>query len=173
MNSGKVLWLIPLAFCALSLIPISCNETSPAISDSNQALIYASVIRKMYVIDYSPGAVIAYIMRYTDDNAGTQSPKLNSILLKESLQKAILNNLAGINEAFIWVDQSNEISDDVLSGRGCEIILGNIYSQTDGSVHVTASLFFGGTGGGGTTYILKLINDVWTVTGRTGASWIS
>jgi hypothetical protein len=173
MNRNKIRWLILLIFCLLTLIPVSCGKNSAVLSESNQAQIYASVIKQLYVIDYPPGSAVGYIRRYTDDSAGTESSKLNSNLLSESLQKAVLTALGYIHQYFKWVDKGSEVSDDVFSGSGCQIILGNIYLQEDDSVQVTASLFFGGLGGGGTTYILKIINGVWTVTGRTGSSWMS
>jgi hypothetical protein len=72
------------------------------------------------------------------------------------------------------VSQASEIPiDNVFGGGGCQIILGNIHLQKENSVHVTASLFFGGTGGGGTTFIVEMINSTWTVTGKTGPEWIS
>jgi hypothetical protein len=154
-----------------SLILLSCNNNLIN-SERNQAQIYASVIKQLYLTDFSPGSTTGYIMKYTDDNAGTEYPTLNSTPLPESLQRAVLSALGDIRQYFIWVDNGSDISDRVISGGSFEIILGNIHFQEDNSVQVTASLFFGGTGGGGTTYILKKINGDWKVTGRTGRSWI-
>ena len=173
MNRNKIPCFIWLIFCILILIPISCGENSIVLSESNQAKIYASVIKQLYIVDFHPGNSIGYIMNYTDDSGGTESQILNSTPLSESLQKTVLAALSDIQQNFKWVGEASEISDQVISGSGCQIILGNIHLQKDDSVQVTASLFYGGTGGGGGTYVLKLINGVWTVTGKIGPSWIS
>jgi hypothetical protein len=55
-----------------------------------------------------------------------------------------------------------------------ELFQGIIFRlQKDNSVYVTASLFLGGTGGGGTTFIVEMINDTWTITGIVGPEWLS
>ena len=168
--NNKIKQLVLLIFCAVIIIPISCGKNLAILSESNESKIYGTVIKQLYVVDYPPGSVTGYIMRYTDDSTGTESPMLNSALISESLQKAILTALGDIQLYFKWVDKGSDVSEQVLSGSSCQIILGNIHLQEDDSVQVTASLFYGGTGGGGTTYILKMINGVWTVTGRTGSS---
>ena len=117
---------------------------------------------------------MGYIMGYTDDNAGTHSGPLGSETLSTSLKTAVLTALASTTKKYTWVDQFDEIPlDAVHSGAACQIVLGNIHLQKDGSVHVSASLFYGGTGGGGTTFVLKPIDGVWTVTGTTGPAWVS
>lgn len=169
-------------FFVLLLLPISCDNNSRALSEDDQAQIYAVLIKRLYH-DYQPGQVTGYIMKYTDDNTGIRGGSSDSKILPESLQKAVLNALADLDKTtltdaekrYVWISQSSEIPEGVifLPGGGCHIILGNIHPQEDGSVQVTASLYFGGTGGGGTTFVIKKIDNVWTVTGTTGPIWIS
>lgn len=176
----KFIWLS--IFFVLLLIPISCGNDPQVLSESDQAQIYAVLIKRLYH-DYQPGQVTGYIMKYTDDSAGIESENSNSKNLPESLQNAVINALADLDKTtladaekrYIWVSQASEIPEGVIfsPGGGCQIILGNIHPQKDGSVQVTASLFFGGTGGGGTTFIIEKIDNIWTVTGTTGAMWIS
>jgi hypothetical protein len=58
-------------------------------------------------------------------------------------------------------------------GKSALITLGNIHVQEDGSVHVSASLYFASLGATGKTYILKKVDGKWVVDGKTGAEWIS
>lgn len=171
MNSRIILWLVVLIFFASSLIAVSCDKNSDTLSEKSQAQIYTAIIQKLYH-DHNPTGT-GYIMKYTDDRAGTGEKMLNSNLLSETLQQAILQELADFGATFVWVDKVSDISKVVISGAGSEIILGNIHLQEDGSTQVTASVYYGGDGGGGTTYILKLVDGAWMVTGNTGAIWIS
>src|SRR4030042_3439066 len=179
----KTLRIILLATIVIGLMgAISCGSNSQAVSENDQAQIYAVLIKRLYH-DYQPGQVTGYIMKYTDDNTGIRGGSSDSKILPESLQKAVLNALADLDKTtladaenrYIGVSQSSEIPEGVifLPGGGCQIILGNIRPQKDGSVQVTASLSFGGTGGGGTTFIIEKIDNVWTVTGTTGPIWMS
>ncbi len=61
----------------------------------------------------------------------------------------------------------------IANGKGAIITFGNVHLQKDGSVQVSASLYFASLGGTGKTYILTKVNGVWTVTGSTGVQWIS
>ena len=58
-------------------------------------------------------------------------------------------------------------------GKGVIFTFGNIQAQNDGSVHVSASLYFASLGAGGRTYILSKVDGVWKITGKTGVEWIS
>jgi hypothetical protein len=181
MNRRKLLWLISVCFLALSLILISCGKKQPVLSESDKANIYAAVIRQVYTIDHTfgsnpPNFPVVYLLRSTDDRAGDpSSSEANSIVLSQSLQMAIESALDDLPAEFIWVDNRNEVpmDKDAVAGNGAIIYFGNIYLQKDNSVQVATGLFFASLGGGGTTYIVELINGAWTVTSRTGKSWIS
>jgi hypothetical protein len=62
--------------------------------------------------------------------------------------------------------------ESVLDG-GAVMTLGNIHLQEDGSVLVSASVYFGRLAAGGRTYVVEQVKDMWQVTGDTGAQWIS
>ena len=172
MNVNRGRWLIALALCTLLAIPASCGRGSSVLAETDQAQIYASVIRQLRHDQGGPS--VGYIVGYTDDTAGTASGDSDSKVLPESLKEAVLTALAGTPGEYTWVSQFSEVPHDAyFSGESCQIILGNIRLQKDGSVHMAASLFYGGTGGGGTTYVLESRNGVWTVTGTTGPVWIS
>jgi hypothetical protein len=176
MNRNKIISLICAGCLALSLTLVSCSKNSSVLTLDNQAKIYASVIKRLYH-DYGDGyggPTTAYIMKYTDDSGSLPGVEPNSVILLEALQKAVITELNDTRRTYIWVNQASEIPvDAVFGGGGCQVILGNIHLQKDNSVQVTASLFFGGTGGGGTTFIVEMTNNTWTVTGKTGPEWIS
>lgn len=176
MKRNMVVKLICAVCLALSLILMSCGKNSSVLKLDDQAKIYATVIKRLYQDfgDRQGGPKTACIMKSTDDSGGRPGTVTNSILLAESLQQAVITELAGTKREYIWVSQFSEIPhDDVWGGVGCQVILGNIHLQEDNSVQVAASLYFGGTGGGGTTFIVETINNSWTVTGTTGPIWMS
>ncbi len=165
-------WLIAVLVCALWAIPASCAGT-PGLTESDQAHIYASVIRQLR--EDQRAQMPGYIMEYTNDNQPGGIPEgSDREILSESLKEAIPTALASAPGQYTWVSSFSEVPhDQYFSGATCQIILGSIRPQADGSVYVTASLFYGGTGGGGGTFVLKRENGVWTVTGMTGPIWIS
>jgi len=91
------------------------------------------------------------------------------------VQEAIMSVLHDLPAKFIWVDNRSEVpmDKDGVAGNGAIIYFGNIYLQKDGSVQVATGLFFASLGGGVTTYVLKLENNTWIITGDTGKHWIS
>ena len=95
--------------------------------------------------------------------------------LTETVQAKIVKALRDLPAQFIWFDYRSEVpmENDGVAGGGAIIYYGNIYLQKDASVQVSGGIFIASLGGGGTTYILECIKGVWTITGRTGASWIS
>jgi hypothetical protein len=148
LNAWKILSFVTVSIFALSAILASCS--SP-LSESDQAQIYASVIKQLYQ-EQRGGSRTGYITRYTYDEAlpehnsklvseQLEEAKRNSRLLSESLQKAISNELAGTQKTYIWVTKASEIPHDVIMGPlggGCQIVLGNIYVQEDDSVQVSS-----------------------------------
>ncbi len=161
---------------ALSLALISCGKNSLVIKLDDQARIYAAVIKRLYQDfgDGQRGPQTVYIMKSTDDSGGVPQVEANTMVLPELLQQAVISELTDTKRIYVWVSQASEIPiDDVFAGGSCQVILGNIHLQKDNSVQVTASLYYGGTGGGGTTFIVEMINDTWTVTGTTGSIWMS
>ena len=164
----------------LALLP-ACS-VPPVLTDSDQANIYAKVIRQIYTIDHtfgegnSPNFPVVYLPRATDDTAGDPTlPRGLSNWLSQSVQEAITIALKDLSAKFIWVDNRSEVpmDNDAVAGNGAIIYLGNIYLQKDGSAQVGGGLFFANLGGGGTTYILEFIRGTWTITGTTGIHWMS
>jgi hypothetical protein len=166
----------------LGCISIACNATEPSITieQSDEADIYSSVIRQIYTHTtfnrtYQPPKI--YIINYTDDTAG--DPRANHsvpILISEPVQSEITTALDDLPTEIVWVNSSDKVAKDswgtVLDG-GAIIILGNIHLKADNSVQVPGSYYMAMDGGRWETYVLEFIEDVWTVTGNTGAITVS
>jgi len=182
LNKQKSPWLVFVCLISLSLILVSCGKKSSGLTEGDQTQIYAAVIRQIYTIDHtfgvgnSPNFPVVYLPMVIDDSAGDPSlTDAKSSILSKSLQVAIISKLEGLPAKFIWVDSRDEVPMEAgaVTGNGAIIYFGNLYLQKDGTVQVAAGLFFANLGGGGTTYILEFVNDVWTIIGNTGKHWIS
>ncbi|NLF14883.1 MAG: hypothetical protein GX597_24090, partial [Anaerolineaceae bacterium] len=75
-----------------------------------------------------------------------------------------------------WVESRDQVpmdDKDTVEGGGAIFTLGNPHFQTDGTVHVSASLYFANLGAGGRTYILQEVDGEWRIIGTTGVEWMS
>jgi hypothetical protein len=180
---GHALALVSVAM--LTFAPVSCrdSETTSNLTTDDEAGIYAAVIRQLATTDDTFGGNLnpptLYIIRNTDDRAGNPSGQPSkSVLISQIGQSTIVTELADLPTKIVWIDtfgdaEFENIPGFMVKGGGAIIRLGNIYPQADGSVHVAGSIYIADTGAGGTTYILEKTGGVWTITGRTGVSWIS
>ena len=162
--------------------PTSTPATSLAIAKDDQAAIYAAVVRQMYTVDHTfdepPNFPVVYLVRTTDDSVGDPGAlRTAPRVLLEAVQTAVVNALADLPAEFRWVDDADEVPRDekngTVAGGGAIFTLGNIHIRQDGSVLVSASLYFAMLGAGGRTYVLERMDGVWQVTGNTGVQWIS
>ncbi len=166
-------WLVTVLVSAVLAVPASCSGGSSGLAKADQAQIYAAVIRQLR--HDQRAQMPAYIMEYTDGNGPGMVPaEPDRNILPESLRKAVLVALGGTPGDYTWVSDFSKVPHDaVFSGAACQIILGSTKRRDDGSVRVQGSLFYGGTGGGGGTFVVKKESGVWTVTGMTGPIWTS
>jgi hypothetical protein len=177
--SALMMFLILLPL--LTTLP-SCSQKSEGITDNDTVQIYAAVIRQIYTIDHtfgignSPNFPVIYLPRGTDDSIGYPgSSRGRSIGITELVQAKIVKALKDLPAKFIWFDYRSEVpmENDGVAGGGAIIYYGNIWLQGDGSVQVSGGISIASLGGSSTTYVLEQINGIWTITGRTGESWIS
>jgi ABC-2 type transport system permease protein len=155
------------------------------------AAIYAAVVREFYTIDHTyniddpPNFPVIYLLETTDDGTGDpNAPQGEPTIIPEDIQQEISELLTGpgamddaswLPTEIIWVESNAEIPytpTDTVDGGGAVIKLGNIYSQPDGSVLVSASLYIGELAATGKTYILNQVEAGWRVTGYTGVQWM-
>jgi hypothetical protein len=160
---------------------MSCKNTH--LTTGEKVEIYAAVIRQLATVDDTFGGnlhpQLLYIIKNTDDTAAdpSEEQKNNSVLIPQNMQENINGALNDLEIEIVWIDQFEDAKFDVNTGsvknNGAIITLGNIYPQKDGTVNVAGSIYIGNLAAGGTTYVLSRINGVWTITSRTGPTWIS
>jgi hypothetical protein len=158
------------------------EDTSKALTASDQAQIYAAVIRQIYTVDHSfgeaPGWSLVYAVSITDDSVMVDAPTAPSRTLSATLQEAITAQLANQPFELIWIESQDEAPVDpgngeVAEGEGIIITLGNIHPQEEGSVQLPFFMTCGGLCGIGKTYVLNQAGHTWQVTGSTGPEIMS
>ncbi len=164
------------------------NAAAPASFDAlnidKQAEIYAAVARQIYLVDHTFGDQPPmweglYLIRLTNDSVGDPNmPQSDAVVLPEELMGSVGKYLGDFPAKIMWVDSIEQVGLDPQNGtldggNSAAITFGNIYAQEDGTVQVSASLYFASLGAGGKTYILSNANGIWEVTGTTGVEWIS
>jgi ABC-2 type transport system permease protein len=163
--------------------PVSTPTPTPAVLEGDQVEMYAAVVRQLLTVDHTfgdmpPDFPVIYLVRSTDDGVGDpDAPQAEPRILPESVQSTMIADLDETSAEFLWVDDADEVSLDedtgFVAGGGAIITLGNIHFQEDGSVLISAKLFFSMLGATGKTYILEQVDGTWQVTGDTGVQWIS
>lgn len=163
--------------------PVPTLTPTPALIEGDQVAIYAAVVRQLLTVDHtfgdeSPNFPTVYLVRSTDDGVGDpDAPQAEPRILPESVQSTMIATLDELSAEFLWVDDADEVPRDentgFVAGGGAIITLGNIHFQEDGSVLISAKLYFSMLGATGKTYVLQQLDGIWQVTGDTGVQWIS
>jgi ABC-2 type transport system permease protein len=160
--------------------PAILPSATPDAAEIEQAAIYAAVVRQLYTVDHTfgggpPNFPIVYIVQRTNDAMGDpEAPGAEPRLLSPAVQEDVTRALADLPAEFRWVEDvpMNEDGGQVADG-GAIVTLGNVHPQDDGTVHVSASLYFANLGATGKTYVLQQVDGAWQVVGTTGVEWIS
>jgi ABC-type transport system involved in multi-copper enzyme maturation permease subunit len=173
---------MPVSRVEVERIVPGIDAPEDALALDDRAAIYAAVVERLYLVDHTFGSApdipITYILTATDDGVGDpEGPQDRSRMISEAVRKQVVERLAeSLPTQIVWVDSRDEVPMDeqesVLDG-GAVMTLGNIHLQEDGSVLVSASVYFGRLAAGGRTYVVEQVKDTWQVTGDTGAQWIS
>ena len=154
-------------------------------SAETHAEIYAAIARQFYTVDHTfgsnpPNWSNLYLLSTTDDGVGDPNvPRGDPTAIPEEVQTTVaeqLNKDLGVN--VVWAESreavpSNPDTGQIDDGNGAIITFGNLHVQDDGTMHVSASLYFASLGATGKTYILSNENGSWEIIGTTGAEWIS
>jgi ABC-2 type transport system permease protein len=174
---------VPPPVLAPTPTPAPAPTPTPALFEGDRAAIYAAVVCQLLTVDHTfedgpPNFPIVYLVRSTDDGVGDpDAPQAESRALPESVQSAMVAALDDLSVEFLWVDDADEVPRDGdmgdVAGGGAIVTLGNIHFQEDGSVLISAKLYFSMPGATGKTYVLERVDGIWQVTGDTGVQWIS
>lgn len=150
----------------------------------DQAQIYAAVLRQLYTVDHTfgdqpPNWKSIYIVVRSDDSVGDPNvEQTEAIIIPKAVLGTAVELIKDLPADIILVDSRDSVSIDakngsVDGGNGVIFTLGNIHPQDDGTVQVSASLYFSSLGAAGKTYILEKVNGSWKISGTTGVEWIS
>jgi ABC-type transport system involved in multi-copper enzyme maturation permease subunit len=161
----------------------SAAVQATTLPDDEQAQIYAAVIRQMYTVDHtfgdqSPGWKNIYIVTVTDDSIGDPSVEQDdSAAISQPILGAVVEKIKDLPVAINLVESRDTAPVDAQNGsidhgEGVIFTLGNIHPMKDGSVQVSASLYFNNMGSWGRTYILSKVDGAWQISGTTGVNWI-
>lgn len=162
--------------------PAQPAGATAALDLRNQVAVYAAVARQLYLVDHTmdapPNFPQLYLVQQTDDGIGDPNvEQLAPVVLGEKLQAGVADSLSGLPAQIHWVGSFDDVPKDpntgAVTGNGAIIRFGNIHPQPDGTLHVSASLYFASLGATGKTYILSNQNGIWEVIGTTGVEWIS
>lgn len=175
---------VPTALPRALPAPTAGEDSQVVVDDDDLASIYTAVARQLYVVDHTfekgHQFPAVYILATTDDSVGDpDAPRGESQAIPEAVRQAVSDALADdpqVPAAVTWVESRDEVpmdDKDTVEGGGAIFTLGNPHFQTDGSVHVSASLYFAMLGAGGRTYILQEVDGEWRIVGNTGVEWMS
>src|SRR5690606_35124482 len=157
----------------------------PTPSATDEAAIYATVIRQLVTVDDTFGGTLdpshIYILRETNEQAGDPASATGeSHLLDAALQDEISVRLASIPAEITWVDSREEVPINSETGavedNGVIVTLGDVHwqeEQEEDVVYVPGSIYIGSLAAGGQTYVLERVGGTWLITGNTGVQWIS
>lgn len=171
--------------CLISVaISIGCGSKTSGLSADDQAQIYAVVIRQRATVDDTFGGKLKpskiFIIRSTDDSASNpREQSTSSIVISTSIQDRITDLLRDLPGEIVWIDSFEDA--DFVEGigpikdvrNGAIFRLGNIKLQSDGSVHLSNSIYIASLASGGSTYVLEKTDGFWEITGTTGDIWMS
>lgn len=171
-----LLWLL-LAACTAAPATSTPSPAPPPAAQIDEAQVIAAAIRQVYTVDHtfgghSPNFPHIYLLAAAVEvGPGLQRGELPS----DPLAAAVIAALADLPAQFVWVQSADEAPRDAHGTviDGAVISVGPIQPQPDGTVHVSASIYFAMLGAGGQTYVLEQQAGVWVITGTTGTFWIS
>lgn len=132
----KRFWLIVLGINLALITLIACTTPASALSENDQAAVYATVVRQLYTVDHTfgdepPNFPVVYLVRTTYELDKPSTPQIESGKIPELTQAAIVATLDELPAEFVWVDDFNEVplSHGVVEGNGAVITLSNLHLQ--------------------------------------------
>ena len=177
MKNSVLFLSIIIILCMALIMPLAGACKRIVFFADEQADIYSVIIHELYsknIREAWPNQPIIYLQRNTDDAYGDRRGSIDAVLLSDSIQNAINENIEDLAGKFIWIDNRSEvIAGDWIPNGGTVFVFGNIHPKNEMKVQVPAGYYQNGISAGGKTYVIELINDSWQITGDTGKLWIS
>ncbi len=184
---------------ALFALAVGCESTTPPPADEGTALervdlslpepldtddaaaIYELVIRQVCGPDDTFGGsldpAVAYVVGTTGGaSMDPDAPVTELMLLPDSLEEAISDRLSDAPFEVVWVESEADVERDAdgrVSGNGVIVTLGSLAIQEDGSVAVSGQIYIANLAAGLRTYVIEMVDGVWTITGTVGPTVIS
>ncbi len=170
---------------APATVPVVTNqpEVNIVLGLEEEVQIYSAVAQQLYEVDHTfgekpPNFPYLYLLQTTNDSVGDPNlQKGDPVILEAKVQEGVGGLLGNLPAEIHWVPDKDAVPLDektgAVPGNGAIITFGNIHLKEDGTVLVSASLYFGNLGASGKTYILTQVDGKWKITGTTGVEWIS
>lgn len=163
------------------LTPTPAEPPTPAptpLEPGNMGLIYAAVIRHMYLIGFGradlPENTVLYVVRRTDDNFGDpNTPLSDDQLITSEVQEAASAALADLPLQVRWIEERDGApvdEEDRIADGGRLIVLGNLHMQS-GTEGTVSGLITDNQAEKAWTFIINYENGSWLVAGDTGYLW--
>jgi hypothetical protein len=151
------------------------------LSNSEQANVYAAVIRRLAGPDDSFGGTLLkpflFILTIPNDHEGDRTiPTAVPQGISPELQRAIQDCAADLPSEIKWVNHREEVKIDPQHLNvvdGVILTLGNILIGDDQRLYVAGSLFYTYAAATGLTYIFEWRDGQWVLVGRTNLVWIA
>jgi hypothetical protein len=163
------------------LLTLSEHFSLSHLSPSEQAKIYAAVIRRLAGPDDSFGGTLPkpflFIMTTTDDWWGDHTmPTAEPHGISPEVQHAIQDLTADMPNEIKWVDRREEVKLDPQQYHvvdGVILTLGNIQIGDDQRLYVGGGVFYADLAAQGQTYVFEWRDGQWILVGRTNRVWVS
>jgi ABC-2 type transport system permease protein len=161
--------------------PTPAEPPTPAptpFEPGNMGLIYAAVIRHMYLIEFGradlPENTVLYVAHRTDDSFGDpNTPTSDEQLISAEVQEAASAALADLPLEVRWIEERSRAPVDEeghIADGGRLIVLGNLHIQS-GTEGTVSGLITNNQTETGWTFIINYENGSWLVAGDTGYLW--
>jgi hypothetical protein len=144
--------------------------------------IYDLVVRRDcedYFRDGRLPEVVYIVRRQAAVVDGVPAPSPDGAVIPSDVQAGLLKALDDFGPEVKWADDSADVRGDMATGgevhggKGAIVELGEIVYASATEATVYASVYVGNMGAAGRTHKLKRVDGVWTISGTTGAEWVS
>lgn len=159
------------AFIAHFIQPV---QIVVSLTEADEAAIYAAVIRRLYQHDHTFGdgfeSEFVYILSTTDDRIGDPALQSDPSPISAAVQAQVSALTTDLSTNVVWVNSWDDIPIEPSTGQienGVVFTLGNMHLRFNGSVLVSCHIWCGNLCARGYTYVVDLVDGIWTWTDYT------